>query len=77
MKYTLKIGDMLQVGKFMGLITKIRPKTIQYWTRNDPAYPGAFFNEKKQLVYDKIDEGKCILHLGSLKYRRARKDQCI
>jgi len=76
MKHALKIGDLLQVGQFFGLITKIRPKTIQYWAKNNPAYPGEYFNENKEMVYDKIDEGKCVLHLGSLKYRRVRKGRC-
>ena len=73
MNYYLRAGDMLEVAGGFGLITKVGRKTIEYWSRSNPDYPGALFNVYKVTVYDYIDKGKCAVYLGSATNRRKRK----
>tara|TARA_Y100001937_G_scaffold91587_1_gene123970 strand:+ start:955 stop:1203 length:249 start_codon:yes stop_codon:yes gene_type:complete len=72
--YTLKVGDLLEYDGKFGLITKVRPRTFQYYICSNPADNGAFFDEKKDNVYRYIDEGECKHHLigNTTKYRRKR-----
>ncbi len=76
-RWTLKVGDMLIVNiggpPRAGVVTKVRPKSIQYFTCHSGG-PGAFFDEKKKTFYDAIDSGKCehMLIGNTTKWRRKR-----
>ena len=71
--WTLKVGDMLVNNGRIGLITKVRHKSVQYYMGTDG--PGAFFNVSKDLVYEHIDNGNSKHYLvgNTTKYRRRRK----
>ena len=70
--YKLKAGDLLESNGVYGLVTKIRPKTFQYYTCSTPDTPGAFMDATKELAYNSIDAGDCKHYLGRTKYRRKR-----
>ena len=74
MLYTLKVGDLIENKGRVGLITKIRHKSCRYYVC-DMTPEGAFFDCKKQIIYDSIDAGDCLHHLvgNTIKYRRKRK----
>ncbi len=70
MSYYLSVGDLLITENRVGVVTKIRTKSIQYYTCTNG--PGAFFNENKDNVYHHIDKGACTHHPGKTKYRKRR-----
>ena len=70
MSYYLNVGDLLIKESRVGVITKIRVKTIQYYTCTNG--PGAYFDENKENVYRYIDKGECVHHPGKTKYRKRR-----
>ena len=74
MQYTLKAGDLIEHKGRIALITKIRHKSCRYYIC-DMTTDGAFFDCKKQIIYDSVDKGDCAHHLagGTTKYRRKRK----
>jgi len=74
-RWTLKVGDMLIVAETRtGIITKVRSKSVQYFTSHS-AGPGGFFNTEKGTVYESIDNGQCkhLLVGNTTKWRRRRK----
>ena len=72
-KYTLKAGDLLMYEGRAGVITKVTPKYVGYYTCWGGG-PGDFFVEKKEVIYKEIDAGRCGHQLdgGSTKWRRSR-----
>ena len=74
MKYTLKVGDLLEHAGRFGVVTKVRHKSFQYFICSNPEDNGAFFDLKKEEVYKFIDTGECKHHLigNTTKYRRKR-----
>ena len=67
--YKLRAGDMLETSSGVGVVTKVRQRTIQYWTSNRNG-PGAYFDENKDTIYSSIKDNKCKVYLGIKKYRR-------
>jgi hypothetical protein len=72
--YTLKIGDLLEFEGRFGFVTKVRSTTFQYFICSNPSDNGAFFDLKKEKVYEHIDNGECKHYLigNTIKYRRKR-----
>ena len=66
--YKLRAGDMLETSAGVGVVTKVRQRTIQYWTTNRSG-PGAYFDENKDTIYSSIKEGS---ECTDAKFRRRR-----
>ena len=61
--YTLKVGDLLVYDGRCALVTKVRPKSFQYFICSNPNDSGAFFDLKKEELYKHVDNGDCLHHL--------------
>ena len=48
-KYTLKVGDLLEHAGRFGLITKVRHKSFQYFICSNPEDNGAFFDHVRSV----------------------------